>query len=720
MFNKIIFYNVISLKLIFKFIKMDILDTSLEYLKGIGPNRAQLIKKELKIKNFRELLYHLPIRYIDRSKFYYINELTNSKTDVQIKGKIENFYYKNHKNGKRLVATLYDNTGKIDLVWFRGYKWIEKKISINTNYVVFGKLSWFLNSPNIVHPEITSKNKFEKITHAKIFPIYSTNESLISKGINQSILRTSILNLFEKTNYTFKETIPKHIISELRLMSKSNALNKIHFPNKIEEIDEATKRLKFEELFYLQIQLLKKNKINKLKIKGFNFTKVDFLFNTFYNKYLEFKLTDSQKKVIREIRNDMGSGNQMNRLLQGDVGSGKTIVAFFSVLIALDNKFQTCIMAPTEVLSKQHYESLQFFSKKLNINISILTGSTKASEKKIIIKNLFEGKIDIIIGTHALIEEKIKFKNLGLAIIDEQHKFGVAQRSKLWKKNFTPPHMLIMTATPIPRTLAMTAYGDLDISVIDELPKGRLKVKTFLKSDSKRLEVFSFIKKQIKEGRQIYIVYPLIEESKKMDYKDLMDGYDSISREFPLPHYKLSILHGKMKSDEKKIEMNRFISGETQIMVATTVIEVGVNIPNASVMIIESAEKFGLSQLHQLRGRVGRGRFQSYCILVSGEKKSNEAKIRLETMRNSNDGFEIADVDLRLRGPGNIMGTEQSGILNLKIADLINDNTLLKKAREFASEILNEDPELNNIKNIEIKNTYKSITMNKNIWNYIG
>ncbi len=699
---------------------MDILDTSLEYLKGIGPNRAQLIKKELNIKNFRELLYHFPIRYIDRSKFHIINELSESKSEVQIKGKIEKLYYKNYKNGKRLIATLYDNTGKIDLVWFRGYKWIEKKISIDTKYVVFGKLSWFMNSPNIIHPEITNEDEYENTTHGKIYPIYSLNENLISKGINQKILRKSILSLFEKTYSNFKETLPEKIISELNLISKSKALTSVHFPNKIEEITKANNRLKFEELFYLQIQLLKKNRINKTKIKGFNFNKVDFLFNTFYKKYLDFQLTESQKKVIREIRNDMGSGNQMNRLLQGDVGSGKTIVAFFSILIALDNNYQSCLMAPTEVLSKQHYESFLFFSKKLNIKISILTGSTRSSDKKKLIKNLFDGKIDILIGTHSLIEEKIKFKNLGLAIIDEQHKFGVAQRSKLWKKNFFPPHMLIMTATPIPRTLAMTAYGDLDISVIDELPKGRLGIKTFLKSDSKRLEIFNFIKKQINEGRQIYIVYPLIEESKKMDYKDLMDGYESISREFPLPKYKISILHGKMKYDEKKIEMKRFIKGETQIMVATTVIEVGVNIPNASVMIIESAEKFGLSQLHQLRGRVGRGNFQSYCILVASEKKSNEAKIRLEAMKKSNDGFEIADVDLKLRGPGNIMGTEQSGILNLKIADLINDNDLLIKARKFALNILNEDPELKDLNNIKIRNTYKSIINNKNVWNNIG
>ena len=699
---------------------MDILDTSLEYLKGIGPNRAQLIKKELNIKSFRDLLYHLPIRYIDRSKFHKIDELTDSKSEVQIKGKIEKIYYKNYKNGKRLIATLHDNSGKIELVWFRGYKWIEKKISIDTNYVVFGKLSWFMNSPNIIHPEITNKDEYENVTHGKIYPIYSLNENLISKGINQKILRKSILSLFEKTCSNFKETLPEKIISELNLISKSKALTSIHFPSKIDEITKATSRLKFEELFYLQIQLLKKNRVNKTKIKGFNFNKVDFLFNTFYKKYLDFELTGSQKKVIREIRNDMGSGNQMNRLLQGDVGSGKTIVAFFSILIALDNNYQSCLMAPTEVLSKQHYESFLFFSKKLNIKISLLTGSTKSSDKKKVIKNLFDGKIDILIGTHALIEEKIKFKNLGLAIIDEQHKFGVAQRSKLWKKNFFPPHMLIMTATPIPRTLAMTAYGDLDISIINELPKGRLEIKTFLKSDSKRLEIFNFIKKQINEGRQIYIVYPLIEESKKMNYKDLMDGYESISREFPLPKYKISILHGKMKYDEKKIEMKRFIKGETQIMVATTVIEVGVNIPNASVMIIESAEKFGLSQLHQLRGRVGRGNFQSYCILVASEKKSNEAKIRLETMKKSNDGFEIADVDLKLRGPGNIMGTEQSGILNLKIADLINDNDLLVKARKFALNILNEDPELKDLNNIKIRNTYKSIIKNKNIWNYIG
>jgi len=699
---------------------MDSLKTSLEYLKGIGPNRAELIKNELKVSNYQDLLYFFPIRYIDRTRFYNINEIPKNNSEVQIKGTIVNLKIQSKKKGKILIASFRDKTGIIDLVWFRGYKWIKEKIKINSNYVVFGKISWYLNTPKISHPEIILENDFDKQNQLSIHPIYSSTEKLISKGISQKVLKNAIRSLFDRIGSNFIETIPRYLLSELNLMSKSEAINQIHFPSNLNKITYSSNRLKFEELFYLQLQLIRKNIVHKHKIKGLNFNKVGELFNTFYSNYLPFSLTKSQKRVMKEIRYDMGTGKHMNRLLQGDVGSGKTIVSFLSMLIALDNDYQSCLMAPTEILAQQHYDSLTSLSEKMNINISLLTGSTNVKERKFINNGLLDGSINIIIGTHTLIEDNVKFKNLGIAIIDEQHKFGVAQRSKLWKKNLLPPHILIMTATPIPRTLAMTAYGDLDISIIDELPPGRKEIKTFLKDDSKRLEVFSFIKKEINSGRQIYIVYPLIEESEKMDYKDLMDGYESISREFPLPKYKISILYGKMKPDNKKYEMDRFVNGYSQIMVATTVIEVGVNVSNASVMIIESAERFGLSQLHQLRGRVGRGDYQSYCILMSKYNKSDDAKIRLNTLVESNDGFKIADVDLKLRGPGNIMGTKQSGILQLKIADLIKDYDLLKLSRKIAIKVLNDDPDLIKTKNIEIRKGYSLLNLDKNIWNYIS
>jgi len=518
----------------------------------------------------------------------------------------------------------------------------------------------------------------------------------------------------------FKETIPDYLISELKLLDKNSSIYNVHFPKNNELLSEAIRRLKFEELLFLQLQLLKKNINRKDKIKGYNFNVVGNNFNKFYKEVLPFELTNAQKKVLKEIRNDLGSNAQMNRLLQGDVGSGKTIIAFMTILIALDNGFQACLMAPTEILSVQHYVGFIEMSKLLNINIVILTGSTKASQKKEIYKALELGEIDIIIGTHSLIQDKVVFKNLGLAIIDEQHKFGVAQRSKLWAKSTTPPHILIMTATPIPRTLAMSAYGDLDISLIDELPPGRREITTVHRYDSNRLSVFKFIKDQISEGRQVYIVYPLIEESKNMDFKDLMDGYESLSREFEQPKYQISIVHGRMKDQDKEFEMKRFENKETQILIATTVIEVGVNIPNASVMVIESSERFGLSQLHQLRGRVGRGIHKSYCILMSGNKLSNESKLRLKTMTQTNNGFLIAEKDLEIRGPGDIMGTQQSGVIDLKIADLISDQKILTYARKFAKQILEDDKNLSKEKNSNLLNTYNHLVKNKDLWSYIG
>jgi ATP-dependent DNA helicase RecG len=551
-------------------------------------------------------------------------------------------------------------------------------------------------------------------------PVYPSTEKLSNSGVTNRMISKIMQQLFLETKEKFVETLPDNLRSELKLINKQSALFNVHFPKSPELLSRAQFRLKFEELFYIQLQLIIKNLMHKSKIKGFPFEQVGNYFNSFFKDHLPFELTAAQKRVLKEIRSDLGSNAQMNRLLQGDVGSGKTIVAFMSMLIALDNGFQACLMAPTEILSAQHFNGLQEWCNTLNIRIEKLSGSTKTSKRQKIHEALENGELQILIGTHALLEDKVKFKNLGLAIIDEQHRFGVAQRSKLWHKNTSPPHVLVMTATPIPRTLAMSVYGDLDISIIDELPPGRKSIKTVHRYDKNRLNVFKFIRDEITKGRQIYIVYPLIQESEKMDYKDLMDGYESISRDFPMPEYQISIVHGKMKPEDKDFEMQRFIKGETQIMVATTVIEVGVNVPNASVMIIESAERFGLSQLHQLRGRVGRGAEQSYCILMTSHKLTNDSKTRLATMVNTNDGFEIAEVDLRLRGPGDIMGTQQSGVLNLKIADIIKDNDILQLARYHAKNVLKIDPTLSLSENSAILNTYKQLSKYKNIWNYIS
>jgi ATP-dependent DNA helicase RecG len=551
-------------------------------------------------------------------------------------------------------------------------------------------------------------------------PVYSSTETLINRGISNRVVNKMMLQLFQETHELFSESLPKYLIDELNLISKKEALINIHFPKSQELLTKAQMRLKFEELFYIQIQLITKNLIRKHKIKGHPFLKVGEKFNNFFQNHLPFELTNAQKRVLKEIRNDIGNAAQMNRLLQGDVGSGKTIVAFMSMLLAIDNGFQACLMAPTEILANQHFIGLSELAAEMDIKIMLLTGSTKTKDRKIIHEALENGTLNIIIGTHALIEDKVQFHNLGLAIIDEQHRFGVEQRSKLWKKNTIPPHVLVMTATPIPRTLAMSLYGDLDISVIDELPPGRKPIQTVHRYDSNRLKVWKFIRDEIAIGRQIYIVYPLIQESEKMDFKDLMDGYESISRDFPLPKYAISILHGKMKPLDKALEMKRFSEGKTNIMVATTVIEVGVNIPNASVMIIESAERFGLSQLHQLRGRVGRGADQSYCILLTSFKLSADSKTRMETMVGTNDGFEIAEVDLKLRGPGDLMGKQQSGVLNLQIADIVRDKDILIQARNYAVQILKEDAGLQLEKNIILKKIYLEISSKQNIWNYIS
>ena len=701
--------------------QQNLLETPIEYLKGVGPNRGALLRKELGIHKYGHLLNFFPNRYIDRTRYYKINELQNNVAEVQIIGKIINIKTVEFgKNQKRLVATFVDDTGQMELVWFQGHKWIRESLKLNEMCVILGKCTSFGNTFNMAHPEIELMTEHEKSLRSAMQPVYPSTETLVNRGISNRVINKMMQQLFQETQAKFSETMPDYLTAELKLIPKNAALFNIHFPKSADALAKAQFRLKFEELFYIQLQLITKNLIRKHKIKGHPFTKVGNYFNDFYQNHLPFELTNAQKRVVKEIRIDMGSNAQMNRLLQGDVGSGKTIVALMSMLIALDNGFQSCLMAPTEILANQHFNGLSELAKELNINIKILTGSTKTAARKIIHEELENGSLHILIGTHALLEDKVQFQNLGLAVIDEQHRFGVEQRSKLWKKNKIPPHVLVMTATPIPRTLAMSLYGDLDISVIGELPPGRKPIQTVHRFDSNRLKVWKFIRDEIALGRQIYIVYPLIQESEKMDFKDLMDGYESISRDFPLPQYSISILHGKMKPADKDTEMKRFAEGKTNIMVATTVIEVGVNIPNASVMIIESAERFGLSQLHQLRGRVGRGAEQSYCILMTSHKLSADSKTRMETMVSTNDGFEIAEVDLKLRGPGDLMGTQQSGVLNLQIADIVRDRDILILARNYALKILKDDAPMQKPENAILRATYIELTKKKNIWNYIS
>ncbi len=708
------------------------LQTPIDYLKGVGPNRADLLRKELDIHTYQDLINLFPNRYLDRTQYYKINQLQPNASEIQIVGKIIKFEEVAQKRGKRLVATFKDDTGTMELVWFRGQKWIRESLKLNTPYVIFGKTNLFANKFSMPHPDIELLSEHQANLRSNMQAIYPSTEKLSNKGISNRVMTKIMQNLFLETKGKFVETLSKNLLKENQLISKSEALFNIHFPQNQEALSKAKFRLKFEELFYIQLQLILKNLINKKKIKGLPFDKVGEHFNNFYKHHLPFELTNAQKRVLKEIRSDLGSHAQMNRLLQGDVGSGKTIVALMSVLMALDNGYQACLMAPTEILSVQHYNGLVELCKDLKIRIKLLTGSSKTSERKEIHNLLENGELDLLIGTHALLEDKVKFKNLGLAIIDEQHRFGVKQRSKLWKKGPSiilengeqsapiPPHILVMTATPIPRTLAMSIYGDLDISIIDELPPGRQAIKTVHRYDNNRLKVFRFIRDEIAKGRQVYIVYPLIQESAQMDYKDLMDGYESIARDFPTPKYQISIVHGQMKPTDKDFEMQRFAKGETQIMVATTVIEVGVNVPNASVMIIESAERFGLSQLHQLRGRVGRGAAQSYCILMTSHKLSENSKTRIQTMCQTNDGFEVAEVDLKLRGPGDIMGTQQSGVLNLRIADVVKDSNILQHARYWAKQLLSKDPSLSHPENAVILNTYRQMAKFKNIWNYIS
>jgi ATP-dependent DNA helicase RecG len=702
-------------------INKEFLDTEITYLQGVGPKRAELLNKELSIFTFRDLLYYFPYKYIDRTRFYKIAELDPDLPFVQIKGIIKGYTTEGHGAGKRLVADFQDDTGTLKLVWFKGGKWITGSFSPGVEFIVFGKPGVFNGIINIIHPEIEAADKMAERLNSALQAQYSTTEKLKNQFVSSKTISKLLGNMLKQIKIRLPETLPGYIVSRYKLMELHEALHKIHFPANPDELERARHRLKFEELFYIQMNLLRFKTSRNLKFKGFVFSNVGDNFNNFYFNNLPFTLTDAQKRVMKEIRKDLGSGKQMNRLLQGDVGSGKTLVALMSMLIAIDNGYQACIMAPTEILANQHYQSISEFLKGIDIKICLLTGSSKKSSRKSIAESLLDRSLNILIGTHALLEENVRFANLGLVIIDEQHRFGVAQRARLWQKNLNPPHILVMTATPIPRTLAMTLYGDLDVSVIDELPPGRIPIKTMHFTDSERNKVFGFIRNQIAQQRQIYIVYPLIKESETMDYKDLEDGWDTISRVFPAPKYCISIVHGKMTPANKEMSMKLFKDGVAHILIATTVIEVGVDIPNATVMVIESAERFGLSQLHQLRGRVGRGADQSYCILMSSDKLSREAAKRIEVMIRTNDGFEIAETDLQLRGPGDIEGTLQSGIpFDLKIADLGKDGQLIEYVRHIAEEIIDLDPLLENNQNLIFRSELKRLFSQRQSWSNIS
>jgi len=688
------------------------LETPLVYLKGVGPKRAELLQKELGFFTYEQLLHHYPFRYIDRTRFYKINELNPDMPLVQVVGKIISKETVGEKQKKRIVAKFADETGTMELVWFQSLKWVEEHVYRGNTYIAFGKPNFFNGGFSISHPDLeTYPRQSGGVTgNLTLQPIYHSTEKLKKSFLDSKGIQKLIYQIIELHINEVRETLPKYILEKYKLIGKKEALINIHFPANTSMLQQAERRLKFEELFFIQLQLLHNKHLRNLKFKGALFSEVGEKVNTFYNEIIPFDLTNAQKRVIKEIRTDTQRGAQMNRLVQGDVGSGKTVVALMSMLLANDNGCQACMMAPTEILARQHYESLVSMLKGQLVNVAILTGSTTKKQRTILHQQLENGEIDILVGTHALIEDKVQFKNLGLVVIDEQHRFGVEQRAKLWRKNAIPPHVLVMTATPIPRTLAMTLYGDLDVSVIDELPAGRKPIETRHFYESQRMRMFGFMKQEIAKGRQVYIVYPLIKESEKLDLLHLEAGIEQLSYQFPLPQYQISIVHGKMSNADKQFEMQRFIDGKTQIMVATTVIEVGVNVPNASVMVIENAERFGLSQLHQLRGRVGRGAEQSFCILMSGNKLNPTSKKRLETMVRTNNGFEISEIDLELRGPGDITGTQQSGTIELKVADLAKDQVILQEARNTVIEIFAQDPNLENPEN----SLLKSYLSNKN------
>ena len=695
-------------------------DSPIEYLKGVGPQRAELLRKELAIFTFGDLLFHFPFRYVDRTKYYTVKEINAEMPYVQIKGKIVRLTVKGDKRRKHLAGVFQDETGTLELKWFQGLKWLMQSLKLNTEYVLFGKPSVFNGNINIIHPELEIPGSGSAELQMALQPVYPTTEKLKLKGLDSRGIMKIQRQLQQQLPPHLTENLPADPIKEFNLVNRALALRQIHFPDNLQSLKQAELRLKFEEFFFIQLRLLSMKLSRTEKYQGMVFSQVGEQFNTFFKSHLPFPLTEAQKRVIREIRADFGSGKQMNRLLQGDVGSGKTVVALMSMLIAIDNGYQACLMAPTEILATQHAASIGAMVEKMGLRCELLTGSTKPAQRKKMFADLLDGSIQLLIGTHALIEDQVQFKNLGFVVIDEQHRFGVQQRAKLWAKNHQPPHVLVMTATPIPRTLAMTLYGDLDVSVIDELPPGRKPVSTVHRYDKNRLQVWSFLKQEIEKGRQVYIVYPLIEESEKMDLNNLMQGYEAVCRDFPAPKYRISIVHGKMKPADKDFEMQQFLKGETQIMVATSVIEVGVNVPNASVMVIENAERFGLSQLHQLRGRVGRGAEQSYCILMSSFKLSSDAKLRLSTMCETNDGFKIAEMDLQLRGPGDAEGTQQSGLLDMKIADIGRDAALIPPARDAAKKLLANDPHLMLQAHAGLKTQLEAILKKSGNWGRIS
>jgi len=691
--------------------------TPIEFLKGVGPQKAEVLKKEVSVFTFGDFLEYYPFRYVNRSLFHKVKDIYEVKGNVQIKGRIISILESGKGRNKRLTAKFQDDTGIVELIWFKGIRWIKSSLDVNKEIQIFGRPSNYKGRWNIAHPEISKISSNQEIGYQ---PIYPSTEKLNDVGLNSKAIQKLIKSILNQLNGQIEETFSDEMLIENKLISKEKAIRLIHSPKTEIEARRARFRLKFEELFFLQMELLVRKKITLQKSKGYVMTEVGDEFNIFYENHLKFDLTNAQKRVLKEIRKDLNTGHHMNRLLQGDVGSGKTLVAFLSMLLAIGNNYQAAIIAPTEILANQHYVYISDLLKSMNLSVGILTGSTKKKDRLILHESLINGEINILVGTHALLEDPVKFQNLGLVVIDEQHRFGVAQRARMWTKNNLAPHILIMTATPIPRTLAMTFYSDLNVSVIDELPPGRKPIKTIHKYESNRLSVFGLIRNEIEKGRQVYIVYPLIKESSKLDFNNLIDGYDSVTRTFPMPEYHVSIVHGQMKSEEKDFEMNRFIKGETQIMVATTVIEVGVNVPNASLMIIESAERFGLSQLHQLRGRVGRGAEKSYCVLMTGDEISNESEKRMKTMVRTNDGFEIAEADLKLRGPGDLLGTQQSGLLDLKIADLSKDYQVVDMARTVAKKLLIKDPSIELEEHNLIRYRLKEILDSRPDWGRIG
>lgn len=696
------------------------LSTSVSYLKGVGPKRAELLQTELGIFTFYDLIQHLPFRYEDRSKFHDISNINVDTTALQFKGEILSKKMVGVGRNARLVALFDDGSSKMELVWFKGGKWIMNQLPVDIPVVIYGKPQNYKGKWNIPHPEVERSDQYENRGGGGLHPVYSSTEKLTSRGLHSSGLGRLIRVAWAEVRREVDETLGDEMLTKLQIPGRAEAFEKVHAPKTPQEADRALKRLRFEELLYLQLVLLKQKKAVTIDLEGVRFETVGEKFNYFFNENLPFELTGAQKRVMKEIRADLNTGWHMNRLLQGDVGSGKTIIALMTALLAIDNGYQSCIMAPTEILAQQHFNGITELLGEIDVRIELITGSVSKSARRPILEGLEKGEVNVIIGTHALIEPAVKFKNLGLAVIDEQHKFGVAQRSKLWAKASISPHVLVMTATPIPRTLAMTAYGDLDCSVLDEMPPGRKEIKTVHRTDGNRLAVHNFIEKQILEGRQVYVVYPLIEESATLDHKDLMDGYESLTRRFPLPKFKIGVVHGRMKPDDKEIEMQRFAKGVTQILVATTVIEVGVNVPNATLMVIESAERFGLSQMHQLRGRVGRGAEQSYCVLMTKDEFSADARRRLETMCRTNDGFEISEVDMEIRGPGDVMGTQQSGVPDLQMADLMRDRDLMVTARYMAGQILDADPGLELQKNQILKINLDRILEGRPNWSRIS